>query len=234
MKFIFTLIFACFISFPSFPQNITGKQLLQKSIEYHDPKNKWATFKGGLALQESRPDVPDRETSLVIDNSKSSFILFRKKDGKTLSHSIFNEQCLHFINLSRNISEEDRAKYKLTCERTEMLRDYYMYLWGLPMKLKDPGTIIDKEAKEGYFLGKEALVLRVTYEEQVGDDIWYFYFQPKTYALFGYRFYHDESKKDGEYITLEGEKIIKGIRFPKTRKWYYNKDNKFLGADILK
>ena len=49
----------------------------------------------------------------------------------------------------------------------------------------------------------------------------------------GYRFYHVEEKNDGEYITLEGEEKIKGIRFPKTRKWYYNKDDKFLGADIL-
>jgi len=67
----------------------------------------------------------------------------------------------------------------------------------------------------------------------VGKDIWYFYFDKKTVALIGYRFYHDESKNDGEYITLDGEEIIQGIRIPKNRKWYYNKDDKFLGADFL-
>ncbi|MEM1322964.1 MAG: hypothetical protein AAGG75_22050 [Bacteroidota bacterium] len=59
------------------------------------------------------------------------------------------------------------------------------------------------------------------------------YIHPSTYALLGYRFYHDESKNDGEYITLEGKVLLNGIRFPQTRKWYKNADDKFLGADIL-
>lgn len=45
--------------------------------------------------------------------------------------------------------------------------------------------------------------------------------------------YHDEAANDGEYIPLEGEEIINGIRFPKTRTWFVNKDGRLLGADIL-
>ena len=73
----------------------------------------------------------------------------------------------------------------------------------------------------------------MTYEAEVGEDIWYFYFDPANYAMIGYRFYHDESKNDGEYITLDGETIVNKIRFPQTRKWYINADDTFLGADIL-
>jgi len=54
----------------------------------------------------------------------------------------------------------------------------------------------------------------------------------KTF-LIGYRFYHEEAKNDGEYITLEGEESVQGIKIPKNRHWYYNKDDKFLGADFL-
>ncbi len=48
-----------------------------------------------------------------------------------------------------------------------------------------------------------------------------------------YQFYHKETDNDGEYILLSGTENFKGIKMPKTRKWYYNKDDKFLGTDIL-
>ena len=51
--------------------------------------------------------------------------------------------------------------------------------------------------------------------------------------MIGYRFYHDESKNDGEYITLEGEIEIEGIKMPKDRYWYMNVNDRFLGADLL-
>jgi hypothetical protein len=38
----------------------------------------------------------------------------------------------------------------------------------------------------------------------------------------------------GEYIILSDEVITKGIKMPKIRAWYYNKDDKYLGTDILK
>jgi hypothetical protein len=113
------------------------------------------------------------------------------------------------------------------------MRDYYGYLYGLPMKLKDKGTQIEDKIKRVKFQGKEYLSIKVTYEAKVGKDTWYFYFNPATYALEGYRFYHDESKNDGEYITLEGLETVQGIKIPKTRAWYVNKDDKFLGKDIL-
>jgi dipeptidyl aminopeptidase/acylaminoacyl peptidase len=101
------------------------------------------------------------------------------------------------------------------------------------MKLKDPGTLMDQVANEDVFQGKSCYSIRVLYDESVGKDIWDFYFDKNTFALIGYRFFHDESKNDGEYITLHGEEIIGGIRMPKNRFWYYNNDHKFLGADLL-
>ena len=101
------------------------------------------------------------------------------------------------------------------------------------MKLRDEGTQIYEKVTTTTFQDKEVLSMKVTYDKAVGEDIWYFYFNPKNYALVGYRFYHDEDVNDGEYIPLEGEEVINGIRFPKTRTWYVNKDDRLLGADIL-
>jgi cellulose biosynthesis protein BcsQ len=107
------------------------------------------------------------------------------------------------------------------------------------MKLKDPGTRLSEEVGLRTFKGKEYAVLRVDYDAEVGSDIWYFYFDPHTYAMEVYQFYRSDengqTKEDtGEYILLSSEEEIGGIRMPKTRAWYYNKDDKYLGTDILK
>ena len=101
------------------------------------------------------------------------------------------------------------------------------------MKLKDPGTIVNEKVEKKVFKGKEYYVLKVNYTEAVGKDVWYFYFDPVTYAMEVYQFYHDQNKNDGEYIILEDMEIVNEIKMPKTRAWYYNKDNKYLGTDIL-
>jgi predicted membrane-bound dolichyl-phosphate-mannose-protein mannosyltransferase len=114
-----------------------------------------------------------------------------------------------------------------------MYKDYFTYLYGLPMKLRDPGTLIDPKVVQKTKNGTDYWVLKVTYEPEVGSDTWYFYFDQSSYALKQYQFFHEESKNDGEYIILEDEINIAGIKMPKNRSWYYNSDDTFLGKDIL-
>ena len=143
------------------------------------------------------------------------------------------DTCILKIDGKAIISEKDRATYNISCERAKKMRDYYTYLYGLPMKLKDPGTLLDPLVDTKTFKGKNYLVLKVTYSKEVGTDTWYFYFDPSSYAMEAYQFFHDESKNDGEYILLSGEEIINNVKIPKTRAWYYNKNDQYLGTDIL-
>jgi len=59
----------------------------------------------------------------------------------------------------------------------------YTFLYGLPIKLKDRGTIIDRKVYNKTFKGKMYNVLKVSYNEPIGKGIWYFYFDPSTSAL---------------------------------------------------
>ena len=43
----------------------------------------------------------------------------------------------------------------------------------------------------------EVVQLRATYDPEVGEDIWDFFFDPETYALVGYRFFRDEAARGG-------------------------------------
>ena len=51
-----------------------------------------------------------------------------------------------------------------------------------------------------------------------------------------YQFYKtddsgSEKTDSGEYILLSEEAMVNGIKMPKVRAWYYNKDEKYLGTD---
>ena len=227
-------ILILFIPWISLSQILNGNELLDKAIQYHDPQNQWNTFNGSFQVTMEIPDKSDRKTNITIDLPNEYFYSKAIRDSIMIEFSLKKEKCEVLFNGANNYSEEIAKEHRLSCERAHMYKDYYTYLYGLPMKLKDPGTIIHEEVELRNAFGKDYLVLKVSYTEEVGEDTWYFYFNSKTYAMEVYQFFHDESKNDGEYIMLSDEEIVQGIRMPKVRAWYMNKDDKYLGTDILK
>jgi hypothetical protein len=221
------------ISLVSFSQELTGSQLLDKSIDYHDPNGNWSSFKGNFTVTMSTPDGKERISNLTLNLPQEYFQVSSAKDSVILKQTLDKGDCELMLNGSIELSEEDKKTHRLTCERAKMYKDYYTFLYGLPMKLKDPGTIIDPKTEKKTFKGKEYIFLKATYEKEVGEDVWYFYFDQKTYVMEVYQFFHEESKNDGEYILLTGEEKVSGIKMPKNRAWYYNKDDKHLGTDVL-
>ncbi len=213
---------------------LTGKELLDKAIAYHDPLNKWSTFQGAMQITMQTENRPDRASHIQIDLPAETFqIAYETGENDKLEYVVVQDSCSFKLDGNEAISDADKNKHKLTDKRAKLWRNYYTYLYGLPMKLKDPGTIIDPITQRKTFKGKEYLVLKATYENTVGKDTWYFYFDPQTYAMEIYQFYKVEANNDGEYILLSDEVEIAGIKMPKTRAWYYNKDDKYLGTDVL-
>tara|TARA_B100001079_G_scaffold243352_1_gene229943 strand:- start:19 stop:723 length:705 start_codon:yes stop_codon:yes gene_type:complete len=230
-KLIFFSIFL--ILHNLFAQELTGKDLLEKTINFHDPKNNWTDFQDSFTVKMITPDEKIRESLIEIDLYNELFSMSVTKDQNKTFTVIDKSECKIIFNGSESFSKEDEKNHRLTCKNAFKMRDYYTYLYGLPMKLKDPGTILDPVVKRKKFKEKEYLVLKVTYEESVGKDTWYFYFNPLTYAMEVYQFFKDESKNDGEYIILEDIVEVSGIKMPKIRSWFFNKDDKYLGKDIL-
>ena len=236
MKIIlfFLLVWALTTPITSFSQNLSAQEVLQKSIQYHDPGNKWEKGSFLLPLYESRPNGGYRLTDVLLDNGQQVFQLQQIRGKDRLSRYLSPDSCGVSWNYQSNISAENQKRLRLHCNGgNTFFKDYYAYLYGLPMKLQDPGTQIDPTVKTKDFFSQELLEIKVTYDPSVGNDIWYFYFDPNTYAMRGYRFYHDESKNDGEYILIEEEVTINGVIFPKKRAWYTHKEGKYLGNDDL-
>lgn len=207
-----------------------GKTLLKRSVAYHDPQEKLMKREAIFHLNESRTNAADRTSIVTVNPKKQRFNLVRTVDGVQSTITLEKEKiALRIVN----ITGSDVVKNDMTPERIRNMKNYYEYLWYMPVKLNDPGTIIGDKIIKTDFFGKTALQMKVTYEDYVGHDIWYFYFDPSTYALIGYRFYHDEGANDGEYVLLDGESESNGVRIPKVRQWYTHKEGKLLGTDTL-
>lgn len=211
----------------------SAKELLTKSIAHHDPNNTWEQERHHFNLIETRPGGSDRKTNLIVDLPSSFFESHRSVDGHSIKNIVKNNEVQITFDGSDNLDSTIVEKYRLTASRALSMRNYYIYLWGLPMKLRDPGTIINEDIQDEKFNGQEAWKMKVTYDPEVGNDIWYFYFDKESYALIGYRFYHDESANDGEYITLAGEAKVGALLLPAERAWYMHKDDKYLGTDKI-
>jgi len=227
-------IIGLFLIFFSCDATLTGKQLLDKAMAYHDPNNNWINFNGKLFVTMETPESPNRESEIAINLPDDYFSVEAIRDTISTKYTLDKGNCTIKFNGKSDFDEATAKTHRLSCERANMYKNYYTYLYGLPMKLKDSGTIIDNKVERKTFKGNEYLTLKVTYDEAVGSDTWYFYFNPETYAMEVYQFFHDETKNDGEYILLTEEEIVDAIKMPKNRAWYYNSDDKYLGTDILK
>jgi len=206
--------------------------LLARSIAHHDPTGQWSEFRGVLQLEELRPDGSGRAAAVELDVRAGGVRYETDRDGLSLVKFADDTQCSASVD-GREPTEEEAERYALACAQVERSRNYYLFLWGLPMKLRDPGTQVEPQVYNMEFQGDTVFAIRVTYDQSVGSDTWYFYFDRASAALVGYRFYHDEEANDGEYITLEGEQPVGDMRLPAYRRWYVNADDRFLGEDRL-
>ncbi|MFZ9030347.1 MAG: DUF6503 family protein [Robiginitalea sp.] len=233
MRPFYILLASLLLSFVVQAQNPTAKEILSRSIQYHDPNGVWGTFQGSYVVLMDTPGEVTRRSEITMDQPADRFHLHVQKGETKKTYEWNAGACALSFDGKEEFSRQVAEEHRLTCERAEMYRDYYSYLYGLPMKLRDPGTRLSPLAEKKHFHGKEYWVLEVQYDPEVGQDLWYFYFNPETYALEAYQFYHDKAKNDGEYILLEGEHRLGGMRLPRIRTWYTNKEEKLLGTDTL-
>ncbi|WP_299222941.1 DUF6503 family protein [uncultured Psychroserpens sp.] len=220
-------------------QTITGSELLEKVIAYHDPNQKWDTFNGEFYVTMQTPNDTKRVSHIQINLLSEYFSVEAVKDTVTTQYILDKSHCTIALNGKTDLSKAELFSNNLSCDRANLYKNYYTYLYGLPMKLNDKGTIIHDKVERKSFKGKVYLVLKATYDETVGSDVWYFYFDPKTFALEVYQFFKTDEKgkvkhDSGEYILLSEVEVINGIKMPKIRAWYYNKDNAYLGTDTLR
>ena len=210
-----------------------GPALLDQSINYHDPDSTWMGQTVELRIETGYADGSARMRLATLDYANSTFLDRTEKDGRVLVQELRGGECRFLVD---GVEESDAALLEelgLSCDRTHMMRNYLSYLWGLPMKLHDPGTRVGDDTRATVFQGRSVLDLKVTYDPAVGTDVWHMYIDPASGRLVGYAFYRTAAEEHGEYIVLEDEVMIGSARIPARRSWYRVPGDEFLGTDTL-
>ncbi len=207
--------------------------VIEKAISAHDPNNYWPQLNQRFSMSIKRDGQDDRYFSVLINNADNVFEYALKKGDSVISQGIKQGQYYFAINSDSILSGEIKEKHQLNNDRTLYMKEVYEYLYGVPMKLKDPGTIIDPTLTEEEFNGQPCWVVKVTYDPDTEGETWYFYINKESYLLAGYRFYFDESKGDGEFIYIDGYESVNGLRLATTKKWHWNKDSAHFRTDEL-
>ena len=113
-KSFFLSILCCFIYITTATsQELTGQQLLEKSIQYHDPNGNWKTFNGTLQVTMETPKNEPRVSTIKINLPKEYFYLKAARDGKTTEYTIEKNDCTIAFNGKTDISEEVIKENKL-------------------------------------------------------------------------------------------------------------------------
>lgn len=223
-------LFFFFAFAKAYAQQLTGSQVIEKSIAYHDPSGAWSTFASEFTVTLEMPDAPTRKSVITLDFLKEYFNMTTLQDGVSSFKEVSRDTCRYTDDTGAVQSSATTSK---ACERAVLFKNYYTYLYGLPMKLRDPGTHIEEQVALKTFKGKEYLVVQVSYDASVGTDVWQFYFDPSSYAMEVYQFFKGTDERSGEYIMLSDIAQVHGIKMPKKRAWYYNKNDGYLGTDVL-
>jgi len=83
------LILATFLSLgKTLAQEITGEQLLDRAIDYHDPNGNWQSFQGRLQVTMTTPDKKQRISDIELNIPKQIFQLDFDQDGDKISQRV--------------------------------------------------------------------------------------------------------------------------------------------------
>lgn len=97
MKKLITL-FVLLFSFQGFSQELTGEQLLDKAIKYHDPNNNWETFNGTLNVTMKTPNKPNRDSEIKINLPEEYFYVKHSREENTTEYTLNKKDCKIALN----------------------------------------------------------------------------------------------------------------------------------------
>lgn len=214
----------------------TAQEWIDYSISYHDPKNNWHKFKsdissfskvdrGGESLQEST-------RHFSFDNSSSSFGIDMDVQDLPLSVSINNDHC-QTVWEKKELTAEEQERYITDCKFGENYRNYYRYLIGLPMVLKDESTIVNPTVDDENINGKLYKKITVNYAPVSENPTWEFFIDPSDGKLVRSIFTrYDENNEvtGGEILDYPDHQLFQGMQLRTKMLWYYLNE-KFLADE---
>jgi len=132
-----------------------AEALLSRSIEFHDPEGRWGRDTIRLVWKGTGPEGEERNAfDISMSPDGATFEMSGRYRGSAIEYATAGESLTVAVDGSTEIDDPSRESLRLTRDGGMFWRDYFTYLAGLPMKLRDPGAILDPEPTSTEFSGR--------------------------------------------------------------------------------
>lgn len=194
--------------------DLTGKEVLEKTINYHDPQGVWDNYKGKLfEVTVFASNYVVKET-IEVDRPNDFYLSTCFQEFGTLKRGIDKGKNIFSLNDKPDIPDEIKKNWGISDDGIKQFREQHYGHFGLPMVYKKSGMtiqddvkIVDFDGRRCYaitFIGKPDLIINSFY---TGEQI--LYIDMNNFSMRGLRWKMPET--EGVQI-FAGEVDINGIK----------------------
>jgi len=194
--------------------NLTCKEILEKTIKYHDPNGLWKTYKGKLYEVTVFANNYVVKETIEIDLQNDFYLSTCFQDFGTLKRGINKGQNIFSLNDKPDIPENIKKNWGISDAGIKSFREQHFCHFGLPMVYKNSGmtiqdevNVINFDGRKCYalsFIGKPELIINPLY---LGEHI--LYVDMNNFSMRGMRWIAGEVDR---YAIFAGEVEINGIK----------------------
>ena len=222
------LLFSLLFCFKGLSQKLDAKTLINKSIEFHDPDGKWRNLNIKYQVTSEKGAV-----QINVQNNKGSMEWTEKlATGDSLTGGFKSDSCFVKLNGKSIPTTGKLENFLLDCDQIINRSNYWLFMYGLPMKLKDFDIKEVQEPRMVSFLGNDYLMIEVKYKSSK-DSFWKFYFDPKSYRFSIAQYFHNALGSESEYIVFKDNITLGGIKMAKKRIWHLFPKRELIGTETL-
>ncbi|MDY8135146.1 hypothetical protein U0D62_06030 [Aquimarina sp. 2201CG5-10] len=215
-------------------QQLNGSEILQKSIQFYDPKDKWGSIGFKVHIQEPRVLNPLRYSIVTLNNNDHSFELHRSREKHISTHLVDNNgKSVTFLDGKISTDSIQIKKYRLQPERNYGYQKFYQYLLGIPMSLNSKTIDYFEKTEEVVFNKTACYKIALTLKEAMFSKHWVLYISKQNYEVIGLEMVFPEDESKGERLYLSGNIEINGVKIIRTKHWHEYKSDEYSGSDII-
>jgi hypothetical protein len=194
--------------------NLNGKEILERTIRYHDANGLWDNYKGKLFEVTVFPNNYVVKETIEIDRPNDFYLSTCFQDFGTLKRGINKGKNIFSLNDKPDIPEIIKENWGISDDGIKRFREGHYVNFGLPMVYKKSGMTIQDEVKitdfDGRkcyavtFIGKPDLIVNPYYS---GEHI--LYVDMNNFSMRGMRWIFGDIDY---YVIFAGEIEINGIK----------------------
>jgi ketosteroid isomerase-like protein len=213
---------------------MSGSELLNKVIAYHDPEGKWGQFQAQVHLVTTRRKGNYSEEIIEVNDMEDFYQSSRIDGDIRATRGVKKGEPFWSIDPGTSEQHEQIKKGWLGADNARRIREHHLCHIGLAMQLKSAGVATLDEVETAEFQGNDLYLLTMAGDSSKVKHPYYaaatyrIYVHPQTYKIAGFHF---KNNRWDAYSVAVGEIELNGVKMPQAKIYYRSEDNSHIATD---